>query len=221
MRGPKLRIPWAGIDTVLLDMDGTLLDLSFDNFFWLDLVPATYAKMQGLDEATARDVVGRMSARVAGTLPWYCVDHWSSELGVDIRALKREHSHLIRYLPMVPEFLANVRAREKPLIVVTNAHSATLAVKIECTGLDRHVDEIISSHELDAPKESRDFWLALERRRPFDPRRTLLLEDSVAVLEAAREFGLGHAIAMRRPDSSLPARTISGFAAVDGIADLE
>ena len=221
MPGTKLRIPWADIDTVLLDMDGTLLDLSFDNFFWLDLVPTTYARTHGLDEATARDVVGRMSARVAGTLPWYCVDHWSSELGIDIRALKREHSHLIRYLPMVPEFLANVRGRAKPLIVVTNAHRATLAVKVERTGLDRHVDEIISSHVLDAPKESREFWLGLARRRPFDPRRALLLDDSLAVLEAARQFGLAHVVAMRRPDSSLPAREISGFTAVDGIANLE
>lgn len=216
----KLQIPWADIDTVLVDMDGTLLDLSFDNFFWLELVPAKYAELRGFDQATARGIVEQKYASVAGTLPWYCVDHWSRELGVDIRALKKKHQHLIRYLPMVPEFLASVRARSKPLIVVTNAHHATLAVKIGRSGLDRRVDQIICSHDLDAPKESRSFWVELERCRPFDPRRTLLVEDSIAVLEAAREFGLRHAIAIRRPDSRLPPRAIAGFDSVDGVADL-
>ena len=27
-------VEWDAIDTVLVDMDGTLLDLSFDTFFW-------------------------------------------------------------------------------------------------------------------------------------------------------------------------------------------
>ncbi|HBT55971.1 MAG TPA: haloacid dehalogenase, partial [Pseudomonas sp.] len=31
---------WNAIDTVLLDMDGTLLDLHFDNHFWLEHMPA-------------------------------------------------------------------------------------------------------------------------------------------------------------------------------------
>ena len=36
-------IDWSCIDTVLLDMDGTLLDLHFDNFFWSEHLPRTYA----------------------------------------------------------------------------------------------------------------------------------------------------------------------------------
>ncbi|MCP4043692.1 MAG: haloacid dehalogenase, partial [Gammaproteobacteria bacterium] len=32
-------INWNSIHTVLLDMDGTLLDLHFDNQFWLEHVP--------------------------------------------------------------------------------------------------------------------------------------------------------------------------------------
>jgi putative hydrolase of the HAD superfamily len=48
----------------------------------------------------------------------------------------------------------------------------------------------------------------------------LLIEDSIAVLTTARDFGLKHAIAIRRPDSRQPARTIEGFNSVNGIADL-
>ena len=39
------RPDWRAIDTVLLDMDGTLLDLRFDNYFWLELVPRKYGAM--------------------------------------------------------------------------------------------------------------------------------------------------------------------------------
>jgi 5'-nucleotidase len=34
-----LDLDWNNIDTVLLDMDGTLLDLAFDSQFWLQDVP--------------------------------------------------------------------------------------------------------------------------------------------------------------------------------------
>lgn len=34
-------IAWQEVDTVLLDMDGTLTDLAFDNYFWQTLVPET------------------------------------------------------------------------------------------------------------------------------------------------------------------------------------
>ncbi len=30
---------WSRIDVVCLDMDGTVLDLRFDNRFWLEMLP--------------------------------------------------------------------------------------------------------------------------------------------------------------------------------------
>jgi putative hydrolase of the HAD superfamily len=213
-------VPWTQIDTVFVDMDGTLLDLAFDNFFWLELVPARYASARGLDEATAHATVTRKYSDVLGTLPWYCLDHWTRELGLDIAALKKEHRHLIRVLPMVPEFLAAARSRARRVVIVTNAHRQTLEIKMSETRLDAQVDCIVCAHDLDAAKESSEFWAELARREPFDPDRTLLLDDSVAVLRAAREFGLTRTVAIRRPDSRRPARTIEGFSAVDGVADL-
>jgi putative hydrolase of the HAD superfamily len=213
-------IAWTRIDTVFVDMDGTLLDLAFDNFFWLELVPARYACARGLDETTAYATATRKYADVLGTLPWYCLDHWTRELGLDIATLKKEHRHLIRFLPMVPEFLGRARSRVRRVVIVTNAHQQTLEIKMNETHLDRYVDCVVCAHDLRAPKESSEFWNELERREPFDPTRTLLLDDSVAVLRAAREFGLTRTVAIRRPDSRHPARSIEGFNAVDGVADL-
>jgi putative hydrolase of the HAD superfamily len=216
----SLAVDWSEIDTVFVDMDGTLLDLAFDNFFWLELVPARYAERHGLTAEAARErLVSRFDA-AAGTLSWYCLDHWTRDLNLDIRTLKRGHSHLIRFLPRAPEFLAAVRARGKALWLVTNAHRDTLKVKAEQTGVDRLVDAVVCSHDLEAPKESNEFWTELGRRHPFDPQRTLLIEDSLAVLGAAAAFGLKHTLAIRRPDSRLPARNIDAFRAIDGVADL-
>ena len=201
-------------------MDGTLLDLAFDNFFWQELVPQSYASKHGLALDVARDRLTPRFDAVAGTLSWYCLDHWTRDLDLDLEALKRKHRHLIRFLPGATEFLAAVRQRGKHLQIVTNAHRRTLAVKAEQTGVDKLVDGVVCSHDFRTPKETAAFWHALEQRDRFNPERTLLVEDSVPVLSAARAYGLKHTIAIRRPDSQLPRRIIADFTAVDGVADL-
>jgi putative hydrolase of the HAD superfamily len=213
-------VDWDAIDTVLVDMDGTLLDLHFDNFFWRELVPQRYAQLNGIDVPAAQAALApRFESRV-GTLEWYCLDHWTRDLGMDLKTLKREHGERIRFLPRAEEFLASVRARGKRVSIVTNAHRDTFAVKAERTGIDRLVDSVVCSHDFATPKETAAFWHALERHEPFDSQRTLFIEDSLAVLTAARAYGLRHVVAIRRPDSRQPPRTIRGFTSVDGVFEL-
>ena len=213
-------VEWDAIDTVLVDMDGTLLDLSFDTFFWREVVPQRYARLHAMTVRAAQAALApRFEAKV-GTLEWYCLDHWARDLGMDLKTLKREHGEHIRFLPGAQEFLASVRARGKRLVVVTNAHRDTFAVKAERTGIDRLVDSVVCSHDFAAPKESAEFWRALEAHEPFDAARTLLIEDSLSVLAAARAYGLRHTIAIRRPDSQLPPRAIAEFLSVDGVFEL-
>jgi 5'-nucleotidase len=213
-------VEWGAIDTVLVDMDGTLLDLNFDNFFWREAVPQRYASLRGM---TVRDAQAALAPRFdakIGTLEWYCLDHWARDLGMDLKTLKREHGEGIRFLPGAQEFLACVRARGKRLVVVTNAHRDTFDVKAERTGIDRLVDSVVCSHDFAAPKESAAFWHALQAHEPFDSGRTLLIDDSLTVLAAARAYGLRHTIAIRRPDSQLPPRTTPEFFGVDGVFEL-
>jgi putative hydrolase of the HAD superfamily len=216
----KAIVDWHAIDTVLVDMDGTLLDLAFDNFFWRRLVPQRYAQLHGISVAAAHErLAPRFEAKV-GTLDWYCLDHWTRDLGMDLKSLKREHREHICFLPGAREFLAATRGRGKRLLVVTNAHRDTFEVKAEHTGIDRLVDGVVCSHDFSAPKESAAFWHALARHAPFDVERTLLIEDSLPVLGAAHAHGVRHTVAIRRPDSSEPARVIDGFVAIDGVIDL-
>ena len=217
---PRPIIPWDRVDTVMVDMDGTLLDLAFDNFFWSEVVPSRYARHRNLPgEEARRELAGRYKA-LEGSLEWYCIDYWSETLGLDIRALKWEHRERIRYLPRATEFLAAVRRRGKRLLLVTDAHPETLAVKVAQTGLDREVDSLISSHDYLSPKQNQAFWRRFLAGEDFDPECTVLIEDSLSVLRAASTFGLKFTVAIRCPDSGRPPRQISSFPAVDGVHEL-
>jgi putative hydrolase of the HAD superfamily len=216
----KVQLPWIEIDTLLLDMDGTLLDLAFDNFFWNELVPAKYAEATGLPIPEAQAIVNARYAEVMGTLPWYCIDHWTAELGLDLENLKLAHRHLIRYLPGAEEFLAFARSRGKRLVLVTNAHRVTLAIKCGQTRVDGYMDAVVSSHDYGCEKEGIGFWQRLESDHALSRERTLLIEDSLAVLGTARSFGIGHVVAIARPDSTRAPRRIADFASVEGVASL-
>ena len=213
-------VAWDGVDTVLLDMDGTLLDLAFDNYFWTEFIPAHYAQVRGLCEKDVRATLLERYRAIEGQLAWYCVDHWSEALQLDIRALKRTQRHRVRYLPGATDFLAWAGAQGKRVLLVTNAHPFTLELKIAETRIDRYFHRMVSSHDLGAPKETRRFWDRFHTEEGFDSGRTALVEDSLPVLRAAAAFGLAATVAIRRPDSRYPPRRIDGFPSVDGVREL-
>lgn len=213
-------ISWEKVDNVFLDMDGTLLDLRFDNHFWLEFVPARYAEHNDMSFDEARDeLLGRYKDR-EGTLEWYCVDHWSRELGLDIVLLKQEVEHLIAVHPHVMDFLAGVRQAGKRTALVTNAHQKTLAFKLERTPLAGYFDQVVSSHDIGLPKEHPEFWPRLHASMPFEPERTLFVDDSLPVLRSAERYGIRWLIAVVRPDSSQPEREVSEFPAIRDFSSL-
>jgi len=131
---------WSRIDTVLLDLDGTLLDLAFDSHFWGNHVPQAFAQRRAITLEQARAELRPRFRACEGTLDWYCVDYWSRELELDIRSLKRDAAHGVRWLPGAREFLGRVRALSKRLVLITNAHPTTLAIKNERTEVISYFD---------------------------------------------------------------------------------
>lgn len=207
-------LPWHEIDTVLLDMDGTLLDLHFDNTFWLTHLPEKVAQATGEPVEDCRTRMHQHYARLSGQIQWYCLDYWAAELKLDIMAAKREIDHLIRLRDDTLPFLDALHASGREVVLVTNAHPDSLALKIEHTKLDTHIDTLISTHEFGVTKESQLLWQKLQARLGFDPARTLFVDDSIGILHAAAEFGIKHLLAVNNPDSQLPSREIDDFASV-------
>jgi putative hydrolase of the HAD superfamily len=212
----------ASIDTLLLDLDGTLLDLAFDTHFWLEVVPAYYGAVRGLSAAQAleQEIMPRLRA-AEGTLDWYCLDHWSRVLELDLSAIKSEHDDRIAWLPGAREFLQRQRAAGRRLVLATNSHPETLRIKDQKVGIAPYLDVVYSSHQFRAPKEHAVFWERFRAAEPFDPSRTAMIDDNLAVLGAARAAGIGCLIAVTDPDSSRPARPApADFLHVSAVADI-
>ncbi len=213
-------VPWHKIDSVFLDMDGTLLDLHFDNHFWQEHVPLRYAERHQMDVTTARSILVPKFRNKEGTMDWYCVEYWSKELDLDIAELKRELNHLIAIHDHVVEFLQRTRDSGKRIVMLTNAHSMSLNLKMEVTGLEHAFDAMICAHDIGYPKEDQRFWSLLGDNEPFQNHSTLFIDDSLSVLRAAREFGVEHIVAIRKPDSQSPPREINEFTAIHGFDEI-
>lgn len=213
-------MPWKQIDSIFFDMDGTLLDLNFDNHFWQEFVPLRYAQSRGLSPAAAKqELVPRFKA-MEGRIEWYCLDYWSEVLALDIAGLKSEIAGLISMLPHVGEFLDAARNQGKRLVLVTNAHPKSLSLKLEKTCLHEFFDVIVSSHQFGLPKENPAFWPQLQNLEPFQPQRTALIDDSLAVLRSAKAYGFAHLYAIRKPDSRQAVRAIDEFTAIEDLREL-
>lgn len=213
-------IDWNKIHWVLLDMDGTLLDLHFDNYFWMEYMPIKYAEHHGLPLDQAHRSLGEQYRSQIGSLNWYCLDFWTETLGMDVIGFKHEVDHLIQVRPCVREFLDAIRAGGRRAVMVTNAHLKSLNLKMDRTGLDRHLDRLLSSHSLGLAKEQAGFWERLREVEAFEPSRTLLIDDSLPVLDCARAYGIGHTLAVRRPDSRQPAKDVADYSAIDSFQSI-
>ena len=200
---------WSKIETVLLDMDGTLLDLHFDNHFWLQFMPEKYAELFGIEREEANRVLKQASDETFGTLNWYCLDYWSERLNMPVAELKHDIVEKIQYRPHVKDFLEMLKQQGKRAVIVTNAHRDSVNLKMSRTGLDQLVDRIISSHDYQEPKESQAFWQHLQQDEPFNLETTLLIDDSQAVLNSARKWGFLHLLTIFHPDSKKAPNTDS------------
>lgn len=205
---------WSEISTVLIDMDGTILDLHFDNHFWLEHLPLRYSEKMSISLTAAKAKLKADYLAVVGTIEWYCLDYWSERTDMPIKELKREIQHLIQLRSDAKDFLLALKASGKDIVMVTNAHPEALSLKIERTQLDQYFDTLYSTHEFGVSKESQLLWQRLQVKHGFDCDKTLFIDDSVEILKSAQQFGIKHLLAVANPDSKKAVNVIKDFPAV-------
>jgi putative hydrolase of the HAD superfamily len=197
-----MKIDWSQIQTVLLDMDGTILDLHFDNHFWLTHLPNVYAQENQISKRQAWEFLEPLLTKHQATLNWYCVNFWSEQLNLDIMQHKNDVAHKIGYRPAAEKFLQHCQQHVNDFRLVTNGHREVLDLKIERTKLDQYFNQMICSHELGWPKEKIQYWQQLHEMSPYDPATTLFVDDSEAVLDSAKEYGIAYVFSIAQPDST-------------------
>ncbi len=207
-------------ETLMLDMDGTILDLAFDTYVWKELVVGRYASHNGLEYQVARERLYAKYLSIQGDLQWYCLDHWSERLGFDVLALHHEVHDRIEYLPGAQAFLETVRATDVKVLLVTNSHPDTLKLKEETLGFSEYFDGIHSSHTYGHAKEDQEFWRLLQEAEGFDPETTVFVDDTVPVLRSATEYGIRMPVVVTLPDTTEPVRENGEFAGVEGVREL-
>jgi putative hydrolase of the HAD superfamily len=216
----SFQLNWNEIDDVLLDMDGTLLDRHFDNFFFEEELPRRYAALHGLQLDESRDRLMAMYRSVEGELDWTDLHYWTQRVGIDVVAMHRELDHMIGFLPGAEAFLTELRRKGKRITVLTNAHRAGVEVKSNRTGLDRQVDRIVDAFEVGYLKMRPEYWPTCQRLVGFTPKRSLYVDDDEGCLIPAQQFGIGHIIHSAKSSSQLPPQHSAAFASIVSFADV-
>ena len=216
-------VNWQEIETVLFDMDGTLLDLHYDNHFWRDYLPEKYALKHKLSLAETKKNLAKAFDSTYGTLNFYCVEYWSNTLDIEIVTLKREADEKIRFLPGAEQLLQQVRLQphSPKLAIATNAHREVFNIKDEKLKLSARVDDVFCANEFGSPKEENHFWEKLQDVFAFDPERTLLIDDNQSVLTSAKEYGIAHLVLPLNPDSQNDTQTNKiGCTAIESLEEI-
>ena len=204
----------------MLDMDGTVLDLAFDHYIWMHHVPERYAERHGLEVDHARQKLFAKFEEMLGRLEWYCLDHWSEFLDLDVAKIHHDNRDRIGFLPGAREFLDAASGMGKRLLLVSNSHAETLDIKNSVTGVTDFFDGVHLSHSFGHPKETQQFWRAMADVEDFDPATTLFVDDTARVLDSARDYGIGMLLEVMHPDTSKEKKPESAYAAITGVKDL-
>ena len=205
----------------MLDMDGTLLDLHYDNHFWFTLIPQTLAEKRSISLDAARAYMEEKVSQHQGTLQWYCLDFWSEQLGINIIALKKIETERIRLRQDALSFLQALARSDKKVWLVTNSHPAGLKIKLSVIDIAVYFDEIISSHQFGYPKENTDFWETLQGYRAFDSASSVFIDDSLPVLACAENYGIAYPILVETPDSKKPRNSQSDYLGINHFNELQ
>lgn len=208
------------ISTVLLDMDGTLLDKYFDDYFWEHLVPEKYAEKNNITFGRAKDELMSLYKAHEGTLNWTDIDFWSKELNLDIPALKEQIKHLIEVHPNVEEFLKLLKKHKKRVYLVTNAHYKVLDLKMKKTALGNYFDKCVTSFEIGYPKEMLQFWEKAENLLKFDKYTTIFIDDTAEILKTAKVFGIKYLLLKIRANSKKAEKPQNNFPVLKDFEEL-
>ena len=177
--------PAAGVEAVLLDMDGTLVDSDAAvNRAWL-----TWAGRRGIDGS---EVLAVAHGNVAETTirrlaPWLS----AAEVAADARAqLEFEYEDLVGVVakPDAARLLAVIEARGLPWAVVTSADARLAKARLTAAAISPPV--LVSVDDVSRSKPDPEGYLKAAAILGVDPAACLVVEDSGPGVAAGQAAGM-------------------------------
>ena len=180
----------------LIDLDGVILDTSYDNYFWQEYIPKVYAKKNNISEKDGINYTHTLFRYKKKTKDWYDVDYWSNILDINIiqEKSRKENMSLIKIKEGAESALSKLKEDGKELFLVTNAHRKTLDVKLSKYDLSKYFNDLVCSHELGYVKEDIQLWYLLRNKLDIDYNKTVLVEDTFDNIQSAFHAGLNNLI---------------------------
>ena len=212
---------WDSIETFFLDMDGTLLDLSYDNYFWHRHIPKIYSEKNNITYSKAKKDFEEMYKKKQDTLDWYCLNYWSKRLKINLKSELLKTKSKIRIFPGVINFLLTLKNRNIKIILLTNCPRDMLNVKLSKTKLWGYFDKIISSEDYGFAKETDEFWNQLNKELTYNKETTVFIDDNQKVLDSAYANGIKNIVSINFPDSKDKKQVASNYKSIDDISLFE
>lgn len=190
----------------MFDMDGTLLDLAFDDFIWNHKLPQRHAQTHQCTLEKSQEILSAFYQEHKHTLSWYSSKYWSAKVGVDVLKLQYDFKNKIRPRLGCFELLDYLKENGYRCWLLTNADRPGLELKLENVNLGPYFEVIVSSQDIGYSKEFVEFWQILQQQHTFDPKHAVFVDDTVPVLQGAEKFGISQLICISQPSSELSAR---------------
>lgn len=172
-------------DALLFDLDGTLIDT--ETLAMQAGMEAFKAMGHSVDHAFMRRLVGidlpTASGIIGNALPGLDQDglHSLWRAGFS-EAMNRD-------LPLKPGALDLLRARHRPMALVTSSGRDEAHHKLHLAGLANYFDTVVTLADVTSPKPAPEPYLLAAERLGVQPARCLVFEDSETGSEAAHRAG--------------------------------
>ena len=179
---------------ILSDLDGVILDLSYDIKFWELWLPEHVADQNNQSIEEAQEKIQAEIDAQRGTLNFYDLNYWDDLLDVDCMQIIKAKEERCSYLKGSNEALQKLSVLKNPKHILTNGDPRVQEYKAEIQDFLKFFDSIFYSMHAGYPKEQKEFWALARHNLNLDFEDAIFIDDDFKVVTAAVKAGIKQVI---------------------------